>query len=225
MGIPEVTKYFVFLGLNIVIAFCGAILLAFGAILQRDELKGVKSFGKLSIGGFSIGIGVLGLCLATWGLWAVFKRKPSVLTYYVIVLLMLFIVQIILGAVALGSLSGAHQSEEDEVRKAVRKLFMRDDSDAHKVIHHIQKNFRCCGSNGPVWWKQMNKRIPVSCCSTQKEPCEDPYEKGCAATYASAINRNMGVIGGVAIGFTPVEVCFFDFSPCRVITFKKMQHV
>jgi hypothetical protein len=61
--------------------FCGAILLAFGAILQVDEHKGVKSFAHLSVGGFSIGIGVLGLALASWGIWALFKRKPSILTY------------------------------------------------------------------------------------------------------------------------------------------------
>jgi hypothetical protein len=81
MGVSEVTKYLVFLTLNVVVAFCGAILLAFGAILQVDEHKGVKSFAHLSVGGFSIGIGVLGLALASWGIWALFKRKPSILTY------------------------------------------------------------------------------------------------------------------------------------------------
>ncbi|KAJ3642822.1 hypothetical protein Zmor_025575 [Zophobas morio] len=205
MGVPEVTKYLVFLALNVVIAFCGAILLAFGAILEVDEHKGVKSFAHLSIGGFGIGIGVLGLSMATWGLWALFKRKPSYLIYYAIFLIMLFIVQIVLGAIALGLVSAGNK-DDDETEKAVEKLFVRiNDDSAVKRINHIQKNFRCCGATGPSWWKNMfNKPLPISCCAEMKDPCTNPYEKGCGGVYSATIQKNVGVIGGVAIGFSPV---------------------
>jgi hypothetical protein len=130
--------------------FCGAILLAFGAILQVDEHKGVKSFAHLSVGGFSIGIGVLGLALASWGIWALFKRKPSILTYYAVVLLMLFIVQIVMGAIALGSISGANCDDDNDTEKAVQQLFLRQDNAAVKRINHIQKNVSSLFGNRAV---------------------------------------------------------------------------
>lgn len=54
---------------------------------------------------------------------------------------MLFIVQIILGAVALGSLHGSNcKMGDDDLETAIRKLFIQQDSKSVKAINHIQKN-------------------------------------------------------------------------------------
>ena len=57
---------------------------------------------------------------------------------------MLFIVQIVLGAIALGLVSAGNK-DDDETEKAVEKLFVRiNDDSAVKRINHIQKNVSLC---------------------------------------------------------------------------------
>jgi hypothetical protein len=70
----------------------------------------------------------------------------------------------------------------------------------------------------------FNKRYPMSCCAEQEEPCEKPYEKGCAPVYAGAIEKNVGVIGGVAIGFSPVLLVSAVLAWYIRLSIKKMQY-
>jgi hypothetical protein len=76
--------------------------------------------------------------------------RQQQLFQYAVVLLMLFIVQIVMGAIALGSISGANCDDDNDTEKAVQQLFLRQDNAAVKRINHIQKNVNSLFGNRAV---------------------------------------------------------------------------
>ncbi|KAJ3642823.1 hypothetical protein Zmor_025576 [Zophobas morio] len=209
-----IAKYLLFL-FNFLIVVCGIALIAVGAIILVNENKGLDSFTDFSVGGFAIAVGVIIFLIAFFGCCGAIKQNSCMLTTYAVILIVLFILQIVLGALAFVAIRNDDEELDKAVLKVVQEVF--DDykstptNDKEKIIDEIQQDFECCGVNGTAYWGTDL----LDSCYEGASKGNTLYTVGCAAAFRDIIMDNIKIIGGVAIGFAVVELVGAIFA-CMV---------
>ncbi|RZC37458.1 Tetraspannin domain containing protein, partial [Asbolus verrucosus] len=186
---------------------CGIVLIAIGGVLLANENKGLESFTKFSVGGFAIGVGVIIFLIAAFGCFGALKGNSCLLTTYAVILIILFILQIVLGALSFVALQNDGGELDDKITKIVRETFTNESQD---IIDDIQREasgiFECCGVSGSTYWTEEIGYTPNSCCENDDCVNNQPYQQGCITAFKDIISRYVLVIGIVVIVFGVIEV-------------------
>ncbi|XP_044271316.1 tetraspanin-8-like [Tribolium madens] len=210
-----IAKYLLFL-FNFLIVVCGIALIAVGAIMLKNENKGLDSVTDFSVGGFGIAVGVIIFGIAFLGCCGAIKENGCMLTTYAVIMIVLLILQIVLGAMAFVAIKNDDKTLDKKVKEVVKDTF--DDyiknptEEKRKVIDTIQEDFECCGVDGSTYWTSHLKDVPASCYEDKDKQQTKLFKDGCAKRFQEVITYNIKVIGGIALGFAAVELVCAIFA-------------
>jgi CD63 antigen len=211
--ISQFSKYIIFI-FNFIIAICAVVLIVFGIIYIINESDGVNVFGDVfSLGALAISVGVIIFFIAALGCCGALHENSCLLTTYAIILIVLFVIQLVLGILAVVKI----KDEDDffnQVKDLVRDLFDNKDKASIAAFYALQSSFHCCGVNGPSDYSVTTEGYPKSCCENETTPCFHPYNAGCAAAFTDTIRDYIEIIGYVSIGFAVVEVSYIKHLIC-----------
>lgn len=202
---------------------CVAIgLIAAGAYVQ----VALKDYFELIEGSFSsaaallIAVGVIIFFIAFFGCCGAYKENHTCVMIFAVLLIIIFILEIaggIAGFVLKGKVKGVVEGYMSDTLK-------RGD----KVWDEVQKDFDCCGINGPKDWINNNKSIPASCCKqTPTLNCNSTsaIQTGCLTKFSNFVEDKIYIIGAVGIAFAFIQLVGILFSCCLARAIKKEYEV
>lgn len=147
----------------------------------------------LVVGGLSGFLALVGYILTFW-------RRLSILVGYLLLLIVIFLL-----GIAVGVLGFAYAANVDlRIDGAINEsLFVGNDYDSLRLSNAIQRDFKCCGLNGPhdyINWISK-QTIPASCCSNGEEKCaqEFQYKDGCLKKVRGSIFNDMLMSGAISL--------------------------
>ncbi|KAH3755456.1 tetraspanin-7-like [Dreissena polymorpha] len=171
-----------------------------------------------------IGVGALIVLVGSFGCCCTFKGNSVLLYMYSGFLVLVFVVELssgIAGFVYKNRLTGGF-------KEGLQTAMTEYDSHAEKAqaMDGMQHNLHCCGSDNYVDWfktpwadkqKALNRTnaVPKSCCRVPEAECRyfnltptqtnqtlDVYTSGCFTEVNDFMQKNMALIGGVALGIS-----------------------
>ncbi|CAH1244426.1 TSPAN7 [Branchiostoma lanceolatum] len=175
----------------------------------------------MGVGGFIVLLGFLG-CYATA------KGNTALLYIYSFFLFIIFVAELaagISGFIFRGKLQAGFG---DGLDKALEAYNPAQDKDQAKLVDDLQSQLKCCGKERySDWYKQPwaagKNNVPLSCCKDQNKcvhegltnsTATDIYTVGCYKLVVSAIDSNLGIIGGSAVGIAFFQVIGMLFACC-----------
>ncbi|KAJ9576361.1 hypothetical protein L9F63_006773 [Diploptera punctata] len=97
----------------------------------------------------------------------------------------------------------------DEMVSTMEKSFSiySSDDSVVKKWDKLQKELKCCGTDGPQDYRPLNN-VPWSCCSSKSEQhgsCEELMQRGCLTSLNEFIRERLLLIALFAIGAAIVQ--------------------
>lgn len=202
-------KYILFF-FNFLIVLGGIGLVALGivALVQTGDL-GEKVFQDGNGAWASIALIIFGavvFLIAFMGCCGAIRESHCMTMTYASVLLILIIGQTVIAVLVFVN----RHDFMAEIRKGIEKLF-RESSPNDQTIANIQQSLRCCGYDGPSFWKLS---YPSSCCEGSPAVCTSPFQDGCGDRIQELVDTFSVAIGWVAIGVAVVELVALVFACC-----------
>ncbi|CAC5363628.1 TSPAN7 [Mytilus coruscus] len=112
-----------------------------------------------------------------------------------------------------------------------------------KGMDDLQQKLKCCGSDDYTDWFTTTfaggeKKVPTSCCKDGKSTCQhtnlpdlpptnatlEIYTLGCYGTVLDFMQGNMGIIGGVALGISFLQLFGALFACCLAKNINKSKY-
>ncbi|XP_054627042.1 CD82 antigen-like [Dunckerocampus dactyliophorus] len=236
-GCLTAIKYFLFL-LNLIFFLLGAVVMGFGLWLLLDNQSfivvlndsiavKVACYILIGVGAFSMLIGFLG-CLG-----AIYEIR-CLLGIYFTCLLLIFIAEIVAGALIYFH-KGVVNEEMSKMVSKVLDNYPGKNSTTEQAWDFIQRNMECCGWNGHEDWNgnmviSNSSRLlfPCSCqnvslasgnisetgfCEAQT-PDWPVYDSGCSASVERWFLTNIGVVLGICITIAFIELLGMILAIC-----------
>ena len=189
--------------LNVVIILSGLVLLAIASSIQsqinstrlNDTIAGYSLPAGSILG---IIIGILFIILGVAGIYAGVQEKYKYLVVYTGSMAIIFLIQLITGAVAL---SARHNTQ---YLRSLNNIYQSDfsiNSTNEAKRDHLQQYFKCCGWNGinDYILSQTRILVPVSCCKIP-ETCDrndlsNLFDLACRKPITLYVGHFIEVIG------------------------------
>ncbi|XP_044271139.1 tetraspanin-8-like [Tribolium madens] len=213
--ISVLVKYLLFL-FNFFIVVCGIALIAIGAIMVKNENKGLDSVTDFSVSGFAIVVGATIFAIAFLGCCGSIRENGCMLTTYAVIIIILLILQIALGIMAFVAIKNDDKALDKKVRGVVKNVFddyVKDPTkEKKKVIDTIQQDYECCAVDGQTNWTHYWTKPPISCYKDKDEQQSKLFKSGCATHFQEVITYDIKIIGGIALGFAAVELVCAIFA-------------
>jgi len=239
-GCDSVIKYLVFI-FNFLFFIVGCALLGVGIYLKVGDNKFIDVAEELStiskyatLGNLMIAVGVIILIVAFFGCCGAIKENKCLLTVFFTFLMLIFILELAAGIFGF--------INRDEIEKQMNKDFVNaikneyngtTDSPVTKTIDKFQSEFKCCGYNGYLDWKdsvyyKAKNTIPKSCCKDQNNgtcpSSTDPdvfNTKGCFKEVVEWFKDNIYKAGACGVAFAVLQILGLVFSMCLICALKK----
>ncbi|XP_065188399.1 leukocyte surface antigen CD53-like [Sycon ciliatum] len=181
-----------------------------------------KNFGSICIvvGVFCTGLGFTGL-------FGAIKDHRGCLIFFVILVIIVFVLELVAGGLAYGF----HNKIEDSVRSGMQSTILEYDGESSlsKSWDSIQRNQQCCGvfnatdwdANNNNYTTAFNSTFPASCvCQTEagcnentpSTPWNMTFSTGCFTQVDERILKNWKAWGGAAIAFAVIEIIGIVFG-------------
>ncbi|XP_069760615.1 tetraspanin-11-like isoform X11 [Narcine bancroftii] len=229
-------KYLLFV-YNIIFWVAGAVVLVIGS-WTLSEKKDYLSLLPSSTFVVSAGILVFTGCLVTisgfLGCCAIVREQKSALVTYFSSLLLIFLVELIAGALA----CVYYQMLSEELKQHLNKTMVENygkpgEGSVTDSIDRLQQDFKCCGSNSLSDWQYSvyinspgsgNRLVPDSCCKTVTEACgqrDHPsnvykVEGGCLAVLEQVLSDRLLIMGAVGIGVACLQLIGAVTTACFI---------
>ncbi|XP_050501705.1 CD151 antigen-like [Diabrotica virgifera virgifera] len=159
--------------------------------------------------------GCLVILVFLLGCCAIPKRWTKLLFLYIILLVLLFLFEILIGVLAFIFQDNIEEDLSLNFNKTIISTYQFDDSKTIS-IDYIQEKLHCCGAVNYIDWRQNEwiksgsvlNRVPDSCCKTVSEHCgyrdhpSNIHEEGCISYVAEKIKTNFWIIFIAALGIS-----------------------
>lgn len=204
---------------NLIFFLVGLLLVIAGALIQTKFNEYVTVLGSsFSVAPFIIiGVGSFILVVAFFGCCGAFKEHVCMVQTFAAFLIIILIVEFA------GAIAGFVLQSKilPIITKALTQaLGAYNKNNAYKVaIDKIQQEFSCCGVNSTSDW---NGQIPPSCCAGNVTTCPQAkaFTQGCLAGFQGFVNKNIGIVAGIAMGVCFIEILGIVFACCLASSIK-----
>jgi len=205
---------------NVVFWMSGLALLVLGVWMKVElymyiELATVYfSSAPLILIGIGCGIILVGSC----GCLCTVKGHGRLLYLYMLILLVVFILELMTAIGAFVSRAKVESGFENGLTQAMQS-YSTVEGKRH-AVDGLQIRMKCCGKAGYDDWYSIDwshhgsleHKVPISCCTQNTNHiCDqsgttDIYTEGCFSKLQLFVENNFSIIGGVAIGFSFLQL-------------------
>jgi CD63 antigen len=180
-------------------------VMGFFVVLQLPYAL-VYSISFIVFGIVLIFVAIIGICGAVRAMW-------PLLIVYSLLIFGIFILY-------LGTIVYIFAVRDSEIVtfKVQFQSWMEDYPDYQTTVDMFQRNFHCCGWNGPSSWAAYNRSIPASCCMNNYGylTCDNNWEQGCEQAVGGNVSKFMNIIGGIDAFIAAFQVIVFILSLCLI---------
>ncbi|XP_078287381.1 CD63 antigen [Rhinoraja longicauda] len=216
-GGMKCVKYLMFV-FNFLFWISGIALIVVG-ILVQTKLNGTLHITSVAASGAPIVIIIVGVIInfvAFFGCCGAWNENYCMVTTFAVLLVVIFLVEV--------AASIAGYVFKDEIRDAFEKTFNEtmtnyNQSDNAANVDNLQKRFKCCGAaNYTDWFRQLNNRVPDSCCKIDILNCGRNTtaavinQQGCVNLIKDWLKNNIAIVAGVALGIAIFQILGIIFA-------------
>lgn len=209
----SVIKYLMFF-FNFLFWLSGLVLIVIGAII-RDKYGDYFSYADNKFANaavFIIIVGVVVFVIGFLGCCGAVKENYCMVTTFAVLLAIIFILEIVAGA-----LGFTYKKKVDSVAKAALDKAVKQYGEVDgekKLLDWAQKTFKCCGTEGPGDFTNAT-------CGAGKgvESCHEGGEcsgtlntDGCRKGFIDFIKAKLVIIGAVAVGIAFIQLLGIIFA-------------
>ncbi|XP_006808151.1 CD82 antigen-like [Neolamprologus brichardi] len=236
-GCMTASKYILFL-FNLIFFLFGAVIVGFGFWILLDNqtfIVALKNSTDVKLACYIlIGVGAFPILISFLGcLGAIYEIRP-LLSLYFSVLLLILITQCAAGALIYFQKDVVNEQISKVITKVLDK-YSGNNSTTEQAWDFIQTNMECCGwidrtdwSGNMIVVNSSQLLFPCSCQNISliagnisdsgfceaKTPDWPVYDVGCAASVETWLLTNIGVVLGVCLGVTLIELLGMILSIC-----------
>lgn len=228
-GSARCVKYLMFI-FNFLFWLSGLALIIVGAIIKSkygDYLSyGDDSSKFTSVSVFIIIVGVIVFVIGFLGCCGALKENYCMVTTFAILLGIIFILEIVAGALGFAYRKKVEDQVDKSLRDAVDKYDNKEQPGAKDLLDWAQQEFKCCGINGTSdYGASVNGSCPtanngVASCHKDNKCSGELYTKGCKQSFVDFVRHNLAVVGGVAIGIAFIQLLGIIFACCLMKSIK-----
>lgn len=199
----------------------GLILIIVGAVVEKKygsefEFLDTKYSNApillIAVGVIVFIIGFLGCCGAC-------KDNYCMVTTFAVLLGVIFILEIVAGAIGFAYKGKVKEVAEKALDKAKSKYEESSVNGATKFIDWTQENLECCGvTDYKTDWANKNGTCGnaavngFASCHKDKDCKKKLYTTGCVSVLMEFLKNNMVLVGGVAIGIGLIQLLGIVFA-------------
>jgi len=215
---------------NFLFWLSGLALIIVGAII-RDKYGDYFSYADNKFANaavFIIIVGVIVFVIGFLGCCGAIKENYCMVTTFSVLLGIIFILEIVAGALGFAYKKKVEEIATEALDKAVGDYHNEDQPGAKKILDWAQQKFECCGNNNGSDYAQTKTsgnstfctdKTPASChegdtCSGKK------YDDGCKQGFIDFVKHNLVVIGAVALGIAFIQLLGIIFACCLMKAIK-----
>ncbi|XP_076097021.1 tetraspanin-7-like [Mytilus galloprovincialis] len=188
-----------------------------------------------------IGVGVAIVVVGSLGCCCTIKGNTILLYTYAAFLIVIFVVMLSTGAAGFAYKGKLEKGFRDGLKNALNQY--GNDTEISTGMDDLQQKLKCCGSMDYTDWFSTSfaggeKKVPTSCCKDGKSTCQhtnlpdnpptnatmEIYTQGCYGTVLDFMQGNMGVIGGVALGISFLQLFGALFACCLAKNINKSKY-
>lgn len=171
-----------------------------------------------------IGVGAVIVLFGSFGCCCTFKGHTVLLYMYGGFLVLVFVVELSAGIAGFVYKNKLETGFKEGLGKALKDY--NTNAEKQKAFDGLQHNLHCCGKDRYQDWfktpweeaqrpKNQSQVVPKSCCRVEESKCKnfdlpdvktnttlDIYTKGCYSTITDFMQKNLALIGGVALGIS-----------------------
>ncbi|KAG5867807.1 hypothetical protein JTB14_011200 [Gonioctena quinquepunctata] len=166
------------------------------------------------------------------GCFAIPKHWTKVLFCYIILLVVIFLLEALIGVLAYIFQENLMEEMNLNFNSTLVKTYNSDESKTAS-IDYIQEALHCCGASSFLEWEESTSwrqnetvKVPDSCCKTVTPGCgkrDHPSNinpEGCMAIIIEKIQSNFWLLCAVALGISVIHVIGIIFS---IVLFLKLE--
>lgn len=185
-----------------------------------------SKFASVSV--FIIIVGVVVFVIGFLGCCGAIKENYCMITTFAILLGIIFILEIVAGALGFAYRKKVEAEVKDALDDAISKYFNKDQPGAQELLDWAQQEFKCCGRNGSADYQKPQQANTTYCdanggvasCYSGKTCTGTKYTKGCEQSFIDFVRHNLAVIGAVAIGIAFIQLLGIIFACCLMKAIK-----
>lgn len=217
-------------------------------------LLAVGAWGKFTLGNYIsliaenstnapyvlIGTGSSIIVFGLFGCFATCRGSPWMLKLYAMFLSLVFLAELVAG---ISGFVFRHEIKDTFLRTYTEAVLEYNGNDERgRAVDSVQRHLNCCGVQSYYNWSASaywaDHGIPASCCKNDNDCNEQDlrnmtiaankvYQKGCYELVTSFMERNMGIIAGVAFGIAFSQLIGMLLACClsRFITANQYEMV
>lgn len=216
---------------NFLFFLAGLILVGVGAYtlnaMNANHLSDVVSANGPAI--FIVLIGVLIMLFAFFGCAGAWFESTCMLNTFAILLILVLLLQLAAGIAGFVTRNRIGASIKNSMVALIPEYEQGSNNTATKIYDSLQKEFKCCGFDGPMDYKKNvaldnTTSVPDTCCKTITEGCgkgqrtDAPSstirDVGCRTEILDVLGVLLVAVGGVALGLSVILVIGILMACC-----------
>ncbi|XP_060578865.1 tetraspanin-7-like [Ruditapes philippinarum] len=193
-----------------------------------------------------IGVGAIIVLVGSFGCCCTVKGHSVLLYMYACFLVLVFVVELSAGVTGFVYKNKLETGFKEGLGTALKQY--NKDTLKFKAFNGLQENLHCCGENKYQDWfttpweveqraKNLTMTVPASCCRVEQNKCKhfdlpkdamnktlDIYTNGCYDTVTGFMQKNMALIGGVALGISFFQLLGAVLACCLAKNINKSKY-
>ncbi|XP_076311969.1 tetraspanin-8-like [Tachypleus tridentatus] len=164
-----------------------------------------------------IAVGAIILIISFIGCCGAATESPCLLLTYFITMFVMVILEMAAAGLVWRASSGDKLQEFLTQHIAAEMERQQYDENARRFMDLMQIHLECCGANSMLDYRDRGWTIPQSC---SDERSNNIFIRGCGENLRRYLASKGGIIGGLAVGLTLIQIACLLFSVCLFCALK-----